>query len=141
MEQPSNTICGQGYVYMGPLTPEHYEIQSDVIHEKQCQFKVMLLGDSGVGECSLEVFFWRLSITVGKTCLLIRFNDETFPSGNFLSTVGIDYRNKTVTLGDKKINLQIFDTVSKSIADISHISFLCKGWSRTFSIGYPILLS
>ena len=56
MEQPSNTVCGQGYVYMGPLTPEHYEIQPDVI-QKQCQFKVMLLGDSGVGEYSLEFFF------------------------------------------------------------------------------------
>jgi len=48
---------------------------------------------------------------IGKTCLLIRFNDETFITGNFISTVGIDYRNKIVTLGDKKITLKIFDTV------------------------------
>lgn len=38
--------------------------------------KVMLLGDSGVG----------------KTCLLVRFRDGTFLSGNFISTVGIDFR-------------------------------------------------
>lgn len=36
----------------------------------------MLLGDSGVG----------------KTCLLIRFRDGTFLAGNFISTVGIDFR-------------------------------------------------
>lgn len=36
----------------------------------------MLLGDSGVG----------------KTCLLVRFRDGTFLSGNFISTVGIDFR-------------------------------------------------
>lgn len=38
--------------------------------------QVMLLGDSGVG----------------KTCLLVRFRDGTFLSGNFISTVGIDFR-------------------------------------------------
>jgi GTPase SAR1 family protein len=36
----------------------------------------MLLGDSGVG----------------KTCLLVRFRDGLFLSGNFISTVGIDFR-------------------------------------------------
>jgi GTPase SAR1 family protein len=72
----------------------------------------MLLGDSGVGKF---LFLWKFPLSyykIGKTCLLIRFNDETFLTGNFSTTVGIDYRNKIVTLGDKKINLQIFDTVS-----------------------------
>src|SRR6218665_2257096 len=36
----------------------------------------MLIGDSGVG----------------KTCLLVRFKDNTFLSGSFISTVGIDFR-------------------------------------------------
>jgi hypothetical protein len=38
--------------------------------------KVMLLGDSGVG----------------KTCILMQFRDGLFLSGNFISTVGIDFR-------------------------------------------------
>lgn len=50
---------------------------------------------------------------VGKTCLLVRFKDGTFLAGSFIATVGIDFRNKLVTLGDKKIKLQIFDTVKK----------------------------
>jgi len=49
---------------------------------------------------------------LGKTCLLIRFKDGTFLAGSFIATVGIDFRNKLVTLGDKKIKLQIFDTVN-----------------------------
>jgi GTPase SAR1 family protein len=53
-----------------------------------------------------------LFFTLGKTCLLIRFNDGRFLTGNFSSTVGIDYKSKVVTLGDKNIHLQIFDTVS-----------------------------
>lgn len=55
----------------------------------------MLLGDSGVG----------------KTCLLVRFKDDTFLSGSFIATVGIDYRNKTIMINDKAVKLQIYDTV------------------------------
>ena len=57
----------------------------------------MLLGDSGVG----------------KTCLLVRFKDDTFLSGSFIATVGIDFRNKTIVINDKQVKLQIYDTVSK----------------------------
>ncbi|EEB09836.1 GTP-binding nuclear protein RAN1, putative [Pediculus humanus corporis] len=59
--------------------------------------QVMLLGDSGVG----------------KTCLLIRFRDGQFLSGNFISTVGIDFRNKIVTVDDTKVKLQIWDTAGQ----------------------------
>ncbi|XP_020913173.1 ras-related protein Rab-37 [Exaiptasia diaphana] len=59
--------------------------------------KVMLLGDSGVG----------------KTCLLVRFKDGAFLSGSFISTVGIDYKNKIVELEGSKIKLQIWDTAGQ----------------------------
>jgi len=55
----------------------------------------MLLGDSGVG----------------KTCLLVRFKDDTFLSGSFIATVGIDFRNKTIVINNKQVKLQIYDTV------------------------------
>ncbi|KAI4881304.1 hypothetical protein NFI96_029919, partial [Prochilodus magdalenae] len=41
-------------------------------------FKVMLLGDSAVG----------------KTCVLVRFKDGAFLGGNFIATVGIDFREE-----------------------------------------------
>ncbi len=55
----------------------------------------MLLGDSGVG----------------KTCLLVRFKDDTFLTGSFIATVGIDFRNKTIVINNKQVKLQIYDTV------------------------------
>jgi len=39
----------------------------------------MLIGDSGVG----------------KTCILVRFKNNTFLGGSFISTVGIDFRVST----------------------------------------------
>lgn len=59
--------------------------------------KVMLLGDSGVG----------------KTCLLVRFRDGLFLSGNFISTVGIDFRNKVVNVDQTRVKLQIWDTAGQ----------------------------
>ncbi|XP_041976843.1 ras-related protein Rab-37 isoform X1 [Aricia agestis] len=59
--------------------------------------KVMLLGDSGVG----------------KTCMLVRFRDGTFLAGNYISTVGIDFRNKVVTVDNIKVKLQIWDTAGQ----------------------------
>ena len=85
-----------------------------ISNSNQYQFKVMLLGDSGVGKCSFDCRpgrHGRLDRSLGKTCLLVRFKDGTFLAGSFIATVGIDFRNKLVTLGDKKIKLQIFDTV------------------------------
>ncbi|CAK7290582.1 ras-related protein Rab-37 isoform X2 [Vulpes vulpes] len=59
--------------------------------------KVMLLGDSGVG----------------KTCFLIQFKDGAFLSGNFIATVGIDFRNKVVTVDGVRVKLQIWDTAGQ----------------------------
>ena len=60
-------------------------------------YKVLLLGDS----------------TVGKTCFLLRYSDKTFQDAH-LSTIGLDYRVKTMTLKNKKnIKLQIWDTAGQ----------------------------
>nr|XP_027224127.1 ras-related protein Rab-26-like isoform X2 [Penaeus vannamei] len=61
------------------------------------QHKVMLIGDS----------------CVGKTCILTRFKDGTFLSGSFISTIGIDFRNKVVTVDGSKVKLQIWDTAGQ----------------------------
>ena len=63
----------------------------------ECVYKVLLLGDS----------------TVGKTCFLLRYCDKRFQEAH-LSTIGLDYRLKTMTLeSGKKIKLQIWDTAGQ----------------------------
>ena len=56
-------------------------------------FKLVLIGDS----------------SVGKSCLLLRFADDAFTE-SYISTIGVDFRFRTVTIGDKIIKLQIWDT-------------------------------
>ncbi|KAK7095647.1 ras-related protein Rab-8A-like [Littorina saxatilis] len=59
-------------------------------------FKLLLIGDSGVG----------------KTCLLFRFSEDAFNS-TFISTIGIDFKIRTIELDGKKIKLQIWDTAGQ----------------------------
>jgi len=58
--------------------------------------KLLLIGDSGVG----------------KSCLLLRFSDDSF-THNFIATIGIDFKVKTIDLDGKKIKLQIWDTAGQ----------------------------
>ncbi|KAM9410336.1 ras-related protein Rab-8B [Pholidichthys leucotaenia] len=58
--------------------------------------KLLLIGDSGVG----------------KTCLLFRFSEDAFNT-TFISTIGIDFKIRTIELDGKKIKLQIWDTAGQ----------------------------
>ena len=58
--------------------------------------KLLLIGDSGVG----------------KSCLLLRYSDESFTS-SFITTIGIDFKVKTITVDQKRIKLQIWDTAGQ----------------------------
>eukprot|EP01111_Echinosteliopsis_oligospora_P019422 TRINITY_DN9404_c0_g1_i1.p1 TRINITY_DN9404_c0_g1~~TRINITY_DN9404_c0_g1_i1.p1 ORF type:complete len:207 (-),score=38.99 TRINITY_DN9404_c0_g1_i1:106-726(-) len=59
-------------------------------------FKLLLIGDSGVG----------------KSCLLLRFADDTY-TDSYISTIGVDFKIKTITLDNKVIKLQIWDTAGQ----------------------------
>ena len=58
--------------------------------------KLLLIGDSGVG----------------KTCLLFRFAEDKFNSA-FISTIGIDFKIRTIKVDDKNLKLQIWDTAGQ----------------------------
>eukprot|EP00762_Andalucia_godoyi_P003238 ANDGO_06678.mRNA.1 Ras-related protein Rab-8A len=58
--------------------------------------KLLLIGDSGVG----------------KSCLLLRFSDDTFTT-SFITTIGIDFKIRTIELDGKRIKLQIWDTAGQ----------------------------
>ena len=49
---------------------------------------------------------------VGKSSLLLRFSENAF-SNNYLTTIGIDFKVKSVTINGKRIKLQIWDTAGQ----------------------------
>jgi Ras-related protein Rab-8A len=51
--------------------------------------KLLLIGDSGVG----------------KSCLLLRFSDDTFTT-SFITTIGIDFKIRTIELDGKRIKVK-----------------------------------
>lgn len=58
-------------------------------------FKLLLIGDSGVG----------------KSCLLLRFTTDTFD--DLSPTIGVDFKLKLLTLNGKRIKLTIWDTAGQ----------------------------
>jgi len=59
-------------------------------------FKILLIGDSGVG----------------KSCLLLRFADDSWTDSH-ISTIGVDFKIKTLNCDGKVIKLQIWDTAGQ----------------------------
>lgn len=59
-------------------------------------FKLLLIGDSGVG----------------KTSILFKFSEDTF-SPAFISTIGIDFKIRTIEIDGCKIKLQVWDTAGQ----------------------------
>lgn len=52
--------------------------------------KLLVIGDSGVG----------------KTCMLLRFADDTF-NPSHLATIGIDFKIKSLEVDQQQVKLQI----------------------------------
>ncbi|GFE53354.1 GTP-binding protein ypt1 [Babesia ovis] len=59
-------------------------------------FKLVLIGDSGVG----------------KSCVLLRFADDTF-TDSYITTIGVDFRFRTIEVEGRKVKLQIWDTAGQ----------------------------
>lgn len=68
-------------------------------------FKIVLIGDSGVG----------------KSCFLLRFADDKF-NDNFYTTVGVDFRFKSVEINGKVVKYEIVIVLNDILVGYS--------WSR-----------
>lgn len=58
--------------------------------------KLLLIGDSGVG----------------KSCLLLRFCEDQF-TPSFITTIGIDFKIRTIDIGNQRVKLQVWDTAGQ----------------------------
>ncbi|XP_062518359.1 ras-related protein Rab-35-like [Corticium candelabrum] len=59
-------------------------------------FKLLIIGDSGVG----------------KSSILLRFADDVF-SGTYITTIGVDFKIRTIDVDGEKVKLQIWDTAGQ----------------------------
>eukprot|EP00438_Fugacium_kawagutii_P017029 Skav211326 [mRNA] locus=scaffold3035:171721:173922:- [translate_table: standard] len=53
---------------------------------------------------------------VGKSCLLLRFADDTYTE-SYISTIGVDFKIRTLDLESKTVKLQIWDTAGQAPGD------------------------
>lgn len=68
------------------------------VARKKKTFKIIVIGDSGVG----------------KTCLTYRFCSGKFPSTPTDATIGVDFREKIITLdNNEQVRLQLWDTAGQ----------------------------
>uniref|UniRef100_M8C6Z0 Ras-related protein ARA-3 n=1 Tax=Aegilops tauschii TaxID=37682 RepID=M8C6Z0_AEGTA len=76
--------------------------------------KLLLIGDSGDSPCPPARSLSRpaAGFCVGKSCLLLRFSDGSFTT-SFITTIGIDFKIRTIELDGKRIKLQIWDTAGQ----------------------------
>jgi GTPase SAR1 family protein len=80
----------------GRVTSSCRAVVAVVIADQVPQIKLLLIGDSGVG----------------KSCCLLRFSEDSF-TPSFITTIGIDFKIRTIELDGKRVKLQIWDTAGR----------------------------
>ncbi|XP_059485374.1 ras-related protein Rab-3 isoform X2 [Neocloeon triangulifer] len=98
-EHPSRRVRNPKYTrtYPLPMAGQDPKWQKDAADQNfDYMFKLLIIGNS----------------SVGKTSFLFRYADDSFTSA-FVSTVGIDFKVKTVFRHDKRVKLQIWDTAGQ----------------------------
>ena len=82
-------------------------------------FKLLIIGNS----------------SVGKTSFLFRYADDSFTSA-FVSTVGIDFKVKTVFRQDKRVKLQIWVRQTRASLSNNNTNKIILAFSRRKNINH-----
>jgi len=70
--------------------------EAPVVAQKPLEFKLLMLGDAGVG----------------KTSLILRYCDDYF-TDTFISSMGSDFKEKTVSVDGQEISIELYDTAGQ----------------------------
>lgn len=80
--------------------------------KKRLLFWVFAIWTCFTNNYLISIFLFFLFIGVGKSCLLLRFCDDQF-TPSFITTIGIDFKIRTIDLDGKKVKLQVWDTAGQ----------------------------
>ena len=93
--------------------PKSGSISSSAV-DNEASYKLVMVGDSGVG----------------KSCLLDKFLDDS-SANNFISTIGVDIKTRETTINNRKIKVQ----VCQHLINYIYISFSEQHLSTLFIEG------
>ena len=95
---PKFVSLADGGKEMPPAFGSHSKKKGKPTKSKEYDFfmKIVLVGQSNVG----------------KTALMLRFTDDKFNS-SYVNTIGVDFRFRTLTVGGKRVKIQIWDTAGQ----------------------------
>lgn len=102
---------------------DKYQNSVDTIQrEYDYLFKIVIVGDS----------------SVGKSCLLLRFADDMW-TNNYIATIGVDFRFRTIDVDNKTVKLQIWDTAGHERFHSINASYYrnCDGAILCYDVSRP----
>ncbi|XP_042753101.1 ras-related protein RABD2c-like, partial [Lactuca sativa] len=82
-------------------------------------FKLLLIGD----------------LVVGKSCLLLRFDDNSYLD-SYISTIGVEFKIRTVDQDGNTIKLQIWDTTGQERFMTITSSYYCGPMTLSYIVYY-----
>ena len=92
-------------------------------------FKLLLIGDSGVGKVKCRMFYFQQYSLQLQSCLLLRFADDTYTE-SYISTIGVDFKIRTIELEGKTVKLQIVSCLTPFLSR-GLLSFWAVLWNAS----------